>query len=287
MTAGQSNNEGGGVLVRPTTQSGSVGVTNGANRAQPGIDEAQSGATLRITGEWLAEAVAVAAGERVLDIATGSGTASLAAARRGAEVVATDYSQSFMEKVRDHAQQERLYLETREARAESLPFADGEFDVVLSSFGVMFSPQPRQAVAELLRVCRPGGRIGLTNWTPDSFVGQILHLVSSYVPPPIGVPSPLEWGTKACVGNLFGTEVNSIGIRRREFVFRYWTPQYWLETFRTFYGLTHQSLGVLDGLERDGLQRDLLALAAAHNTSTRGPMRIPSGYLEVLAVKGS
>ena len=148
--------------------------------------------------------------------------------------------------------------------AESLPFADGEFDVVLSSFGVMISPQPRQAVAELLRVCRPGGRIGLTNWTPDSFVGQILHLVSSYVPPPIGVPSPLEWGTKACVGNLFGTEVNSIGIQRREFVFRYGTPQYWLETFRTFYGLTHQSLGVLDGLERDGLQRDLLALAGAH-----------------------
>jgi SAM-dependent methyltransferase len=273
--------------MRPETRSRTVPRTGGARRTETTHDEVQFGATLQITGEWLTETVAIEAGERVLDIATGSGTASLAAARKGADVTATDYSRSLMDRVRDRADEEHLHLEIREARAESLPFGDHEFDAVLSSFGVMFSPRPQQAVTELMRVCKPGGRIGLTSWTPDSFVGQIMQLVASYVPPPRGVPSPLEWGTKAGVGQLLGTEINSIGIRQREFVFRYWTPQYWLETFRTSYGLTHHALGILDGLERDGLQRDLLALAAAHNTSVGGSMRIPSGYLEVLAVKGN
>lgn len=267
---------------RPTN----VGRADKRGGTPPTRDEAQFGATLQVTGEWLSETVALAAGDRVLDVAAGSGTAALAASRRGAAVVAIDYSRSLMRKVHDRAVAEDLSLEIQEAQAENLPFTDGEFDVVLSSFGVMFSPQPTRVVAELLRVCRPGGRIGLTSWTPDSFVGQIIQLVGSYVPAPIGTPSPLEWGTKAYVGDLFGTKVNSIGIRNREFVFRYWTPQYWLETFRTSYGLTHEALGTLDGLERDGLQRDLLALAAAHNTSATGSMRIPSGYLEVLAVKG-
>jgi SAM-dependent methyltransferase len=275
----------GDVVMRPSTQSGTVGTADRARSIRPAIGEARLGATLQITGEWLAETVAIEPGERVLDVATGNGTASLAAARRGAEVMATDYSQSLMRKVQVRAEQERLHLEVQEASAESLPFADEEFDVVLSSFGVMFSPCPHLAVAELLRVCKPGGRIGLTSWTPESFVGQIFQLVGTYVPPPCGEPSPLDWGTKRYVGDLFGTNINRIGISQREFVFRYWTPQYWLETFRTSYGLTHQALGALDGLERDGLQRDLLALAATHNRSASGSIRIPSTYLEVLAVK--
>jgi SAM-dependent methyltransferase len=259
-------------------------VANRQGRTGLSSDDARFGATLQITGEWLSDTVEVNSGERVLEVA-GSGDAALAAARRGAHVTATDCPISLLDRTRSRAEIERLHLQVREARAEALPFADAEFDVVMSSFGAMFTPQPQQAVAELLRVCRPGGRIGLTNWTPDSFVGQMFHLVGSYIPPPVGVPSPLEWGTKACVGALFGTDVASIGIRYREFVFRYWTPQYWLETFRTPYGPTYQSLAVLEGLERDGLQRDLLALAAAHNTSGAGSMRIPSGYLEVLVIK--
>jgi ubiquinone/menaquinone biosynthesis C-methylase UbiE len=258
--------------------------SDGRGRRGGSIEDERAEATLQITGEWLSETVGVKSGDRVLDVAGSSGNSALAAARLGAEVTATDEIGS-LAKMRIRAEAEDLQLKVREARPEALPFTDSQFDVVMSTFGVMFTPEPQRAVAELLRMCRPGGRIGLTNWTPDSFVGQIIQLVGSYIPPPAGLPSPLEWGTKACVGALFGTEVESIGIRYREFVFRYWTPQYWLDTFRTFDGPTYQSLAVLDGLERDGLQRDLLALAAAHNTSPAGSMRIPSGYLEVLAVK--
>lgn len=273
------------MTTRPRTTTNPAAVTDSQRRIRSSIEEARLVATLQITGEWLSDAVNVNPGERVLDVAAGSGNAALAAAKRGADVTATDYAVSALERTCARAAAEGLRLKMREGTAEALPFRDDEFDVLMSTFGVMFTPQPQRAVAELLRVCRPGGRIGLTNWTPDSFVGQIFQLVASYVPPPVGVPSPLDWGTKTCVGSLFGTDVESIGIRYREFVFRYWTPQYWLETFRTFYGPTYQSLAVLDGLERDGLQRDLLALAAAHNTSAAGSMRIPSGYLEVIAVK--
>ena len=248
-------------------------------------DYAAIGTTLQITGEHLCETVDVAAGEHVLDVAAGTGNAALAAARRGCDVTACDYVPELLDHARRIAAAEGLALDVQEADAEALPFRDASFDVVLSTFGVMFTPQPQLALAEVLRVCRPGGRIGLANWSPDSFVGQVLTLVACYVPPPRGVPSPLEWGTKARVGELFGTQVTLIGIQRRQFVFRYRSPQHWFDTFCRSYGPTHSALEVLPEPERVALERDLVALATAHNGARTGALRVVSDYIEVVAVK--
>jgi SAM-dependent methyltransferase len=243
------------------------------------------GTTLQITAEHLCETVDVAAGERVLDVAAGTGNAALAAARRGCQATACDYVPELLEHARRRAAADGLAVDVQEADAEALPFPDASFDVVLSTFGVMFAPQPELAVAELLRVCRPGGRIGLANWAPDSFVGQVLTLVGCYVPPPPGVPSPLEWGTKARVGDLFGARLTLIGIQPRQFMFRYRSPQHWFDSFCRWYGPTHTALAQLTRGDRVALERDLVALATAHNTAPAGSLRIPGDYIEVLAVK--
>jgi SAM-dependent methyltransferase len=184
-------------------------------------DYAVIGTTLQIVGENLCEAVDVAAGERVLDVAAGNGNASLAAARRGCEVTASDYVTALLDGTLARAASEGLTIEAREADAEALPFPDASFDVVLSTFGVMFSPNQEHAAAELLRVCRPGGRIGLANWTPAGFIGQMFKTVGQYVPPAAGISSPLAWGTESRLAELFGTEVQSLDAPRRHFVFRY------------------------------------------------------------------
>jgi len=243
------------------------------------------GATLQITGEQLCETLDVAAGERVLDVASGSGNAALAAARRGAVVTASDYVTGMLDRTRTRAIAEHLTVALREADAEALPFADGAFDVVLSTFGAMFTPRQERAMSELLRVCRPGGRVGLTTWTPDGFVGRMFTVIGRYVPPPAGLRSPLEWGTKQRVGELFGTAVDSIGAHPRQFVFRYRSTRAWLETFREHYGPLRTSFAALDSVQRSALELDLLALADAHNTSGGTALRIPSEYLEVFAVK--
>jgi SAM-dependent methyltransferase len=248
-------------------------------------DDAVIGTTLQITGEHLCETIDVAAGECVLDVAAGSGNAALAAARRGCQVTACDYVPELLEHARRRAAAEGFTLDAREADAEALPFPDAAFDVVLSAFGVMFTPQPERAVAELLRVCRPGGRIGLANWTPDGFIGQVLKLVTCYVPLPPGVPSPLEWGTKARAGELFGMNLTLIGIQPRQCMFRSRSPQHWFDAFCQVYGPTRRALAVLSEDDRAALERDLLALATAHNTSPTGSLRIASDYIEVLAVK--
>jgi len=251
-------------------------------------DYAVIGTTLQITGETLAEAVDIGAGERVLDVAAGNGNAALAAARRGARVTASDYVPVLLERTRVRAAAEgvAVAVDVREADAEALPFAGSAFDVVLSTFGVMFTPHQEQAAAELLRVVRPGGRIGLTNWTPDGFVGQMFKIVGRYAPPPAGIRSPLEWGTETRLRELFGAQVASIDAQRRHFVFRYRSAQHWLDTFRTYYGPTHKAFGALDADGQTGLEHDLLALAKAHNTSSTS-LRIPSEYLEVVAVKAA
>jgi SAM-dependent methyltransferase len=219
------------------------------------------GTTMQIIGESLCEAVDVMPDERVLDVATGNGNATLAAARRGAEVTAPD-------------------------DAEVLALPDASFDVVLSMFGAMFAPQQERVAAELVRVCRPGGRIGLANWTPDSFVGRVFKVVRRYVPAPAGVRSPLEWGTRPRIDELFAGDVDSIGVREREFVLRYRSSRAWLDAFRRFYGPTHQAFAALDADGQTALEHDLLALAATHNTSPTG-WRVPSPYLEVVIVKAS
>ena len=243
------------------------------------------GTTLQLTGETLCESVDVAAGEKVLDVAAGNGNASLAAARRGCEVTATDYVPALLDGTTARAASEGLTIEVREADAEAMPFADSTFDVVLSTFGVMFTPNQERAADELVRVCRPGGRIGLTNWTPEGFVGQMFKIVGRYAPPPAGLRSPLEWGTEDRLSDLFGSNVQRLDVQRRHFVFRYRSAEDWLAAFRDYYGPTHKAFGALDAEGQAGFARDLLALVNEQNTSSNGTLRIPSEYLEVVAVK--
>lgn len=248
-------------------------------------DYAVIGTTLQITGETLCEALDVAAGETVIDVAAGNGNATLAAARRGCKVTATDYVPELLEGTRARAASEGLTVEIREADAEALPFEDGSFDVAVSTFGVMFTPDQERAASELLRVTRPCGRIGLTNWTPEGFIGQMFKIVGSHVAPPAGVRSPLQWGTESRLVELFGDNVRTLYAQRREFVFRYRSAEDWLNTFRTYYGPTFKAFGALDAAEQIAFEQELLALANEHNTSTTGALRIPSEYLEVVAGK--
>ena len=248
-------------------------------------DYAVVGTTLQITGELLCEAVDVAAGERVLDVAAGNGNATLAAARRGCIVTASDYVPALLEGTRARAESEGLTVELREADAEALPFADSTYDVVLSTFGVMFTPDQERSAAELVRVCRPGGRIGLVNWTPDSFIGQMFKIVGRYAPPPAGVRSPLAWGTAERLDELFGAETESVEVTRRSFVFRYRSAAHWLDAFRNYYGPTHKAFAALDEDGRAAFTHELLELAGEHNTSITGALRIPSAYAEAVIVK--
>ena len=247
-------------------------------------DYAVIGTTLQLTGESLCEALDVAAGERVLDVAAGNGNVALAAARRGCDVTATDYVPALLDGTRARAAAEGLTIDVREADAEALPFADESFDVIVSTFGVMFTPNQERSAAELLRVCRPGGRIGLTNWTPEGFVGQMFKIVGRYAPPPAGVRSPLEWGKEARLAELFGAEAR-VEVQRRQFVFRYRSAEHWLAAFRDYYGPTYKAFGALDEDGHAAFAADLLALANSHNTSITGALRVPSEYLEVVAVK--
>jgi SAM-dependent methyltransferase len=249
-------------------------------------DYAVIGSTLQLVGENLCEAVDVAAGERVLDVAAGNGNASLAAARRGCEVTASDYVDALLDGARARAASEGLTLDVRQADAEALPFPDGSFDVVLSTFGVMFTPNPERSAAELLRVCRPGGRIGLANWTPTGFIGQMFKIVGRYVPPPAGVSSPLAWGTEERLAELFGDEIQKLEAPGRHFVFRYRSAQHWLDPFRAYYGPTLKAFAALDGEAGAELERELLALAEHANTSTTA-LRIPSEYLEAVATRSA
>jgi SAM-dependent methyltransferase len=247
-------------------------------------DFAVIGTTLQIVGETLCEAVDVHAGWRVLDVAAGNGNAALAAARRGCDVIATDFVEELLQSATRRAAANSLSLETRFADAEDLPFEDAAFDAVLSSFGVMFVPDPDRAAAELLRVVRPGGKIGLANWTPEGFVGGMLKIVGAHVAPPAGVPSPLLWGTESRLQELFGSE-RSLTVTRRHFVFRYPSAASWFDTFITFYGPTFNAWNALDDAHKDSFRTQLVALAEAHNTATDGTLTAPGEYLEVVVEK--
>ena len=208
-------------------------------------DYAVVGTTLQIVGETLCEAVDLRSGQRVLDVAAGNGNATLAAARRFADVVSTDYVGALLERGRKRAEAEGLPVEFREADAENLPFPDAGFDAVLSTFGVMFTANHARAASELVRVCRPGGKIGLANWTPESFIGNLLKTVVKFVPPPPGVKSPVMWGKKDYLAEMFGPDV-AIATQSRHFTFRYKSPAHFLDVFRTFYGPTHKAFGAID-----------------------------------------
>jgi SAM-dependent methyltransferase len=244
------------------------------------------GTTLQITGELLCEAVDLSAGDTVLDVAAGNGNAALAAARRGCRVIASDYVPDLLARAAARAEADGLDLDCREADAEALPFRDGEFDAVLSVFGVMFAPDQATAAAELLRVCRPGGRVGIVSWTPGSFVGKVLKIVGSYVAPPPGVASPLLWGMPDHLKSLFGGKAVAT-CKELEFVFRYRSAEHWVDVFRRFYGPTNRAFAALDAGDQDALEADLLALCRASNTSTAGRLRIPSPYLQSVVVPAS
>ena len=244
-------------------------------------DYAVVGTTLQIVGETLCEALDLRAGEQVLDVAAGNGNATLAAARRGAEVVSTDYVGALLERGRARAAAEGLQAQFEEADAEQLPYEKGRFDVVLSTFGVMFTPDQSRAASELARVCRPGGRIGLANWTPTGFIGELFKTLGRHLPPPAGVKSPALWGTEERLRELFEGRIAELQVEHRHFVFRYRSPEHWLDTFRSYYGPIHKAFAALGPGERDALAEDLLALARRHHKGGTG-LAAPSEYLEVV-----
>jgi SAM-dependent methyltransferase len=248
-------------------------------------DYAVVGTTLQIVGEDLCEALDLRAGQKVLDVAAGNGNVSLAAARRWCEVVSTDYVASLLELGRMRAAAEGLSVEFREADAEALPFGNASFDVVVSTFGVMFTPNQEQAAAELLRVCKAGGKIGLANWTPDGFIGQLFKTLGKYLPPPAGAKSPAGWGMRARLSELFGAGAASIETEARHFVFRYRSPEHFLDVFKTYYGPMLKAFAALDGAGQQGLRRDLLALIGTMNRADDASMVLPSEYLEVVISK--
>jgi ubiquinone/menaquinone biosynthesis C-methylase UbiE len=240
------------------------------------------GTTLQIVGEDLCEALDLRSGARVLDVAAGNGNATLAAARRWCEVTSTDYVASLLDAGRARAQAEGHAIRFQEADAENLPFPGASFDAVLSTFGVMFTPDQDKAAAELARVCKPGGRIGLANWTPESFIGQLFKTIGKYIPPAPGVKSPALWGTKARLDELFGKTTKEIRATSRQFTFRYRSPEHWIEVFRTYYGPMNKTYGALDAGKQAAFTQDVLALMARDNRSGDGTLVLPSEYLEVV-----
>ncbi len=248
-------------------------------------DYAVVGTTLQIVGEALCEALDLRAGQRVLDVAAGNGNATLAAARRWCQVVSTDYVPALLDRGRERAVAERLEVEFRQADAEALPFADSAFDVVVSTFGVMFTPDQERAAAELLRVCRPGGKIGLANWTPDGFIGQLFKAIGRHLPPPPGVASPALWGTAARIEAMFGRHAAAIKIDKRAFVFRYASAQHWLDVFRGYYGPLLKAFAALDQDAKAALERDVIELVGLFNRSGDEAMVVPSDYLEIVITR--
>lgn len=243
------------------------------------------GTTLQIVGEELCEALDIRAGQNVLDVAAGNGNATLAAARRWCQVVSTDYVPSLLERGRLRAKANGLLIEFKEADAEALGFADAAFDVVISTFGVMFTPNQDRAATELLRVCKSGGKIGLANWTPEGFIGQIFKTLGKYLPPPAGAKSPALWGTEARIQEMFGPSVASIKAEKRNFNFRYRSPQHFLDIFRSYYGPILKAFSALDTARQRQLRDDILALVTTMNQAADGTMVVPSEYLEIVIVK--
>ena len=249
-------------------------------------DYAIVGTTLQIVGETLCEAVDLRSCERVLDVAAGNGNATLAAARRFADVTSTDYVSALLERGRERAQADRLAVTFEVADAEDLPFIDSSFDVVLSTFGVMFAPNQQQAASELIRVCRPGGRIGLANWTPESFIGQVFKSIGKYVPPAPGMKSPALWGSKAHLDALFASKA-AVAAQSKTFALRYRSPQHWVEIFRGYYGPVLKAFAAIDPDARTALEADLYALLEKFNVADDGTLVVPSEYLEVIITKNA
>ena len=248
-------------------------------------DFAIIGVTLQIVGESLAEAADIRSGERVLDVAAGNGNVTLAAARRFAAVTSTDYVPALLDKGRARAAAEGLQVDFRVADAEDLPFKDGSFDAVLSTFGAMFTPDHTRPAREMLRVVRSGGRIGLANWTPDGFIGQLFKVIGAYIPAPAGLKSPALWGTEPHLVELFGAGAAEIQASRRIFNFRFRSAAHWMQIFRDFYGPTHKAFAALDAAGLDALAKDITTLLNRYNTAGPASLVVPGEYLEVVITR--
>jgi ubiquinone/menaquinone biosynthesis C-methylase UbiE len=233
----------------------------------------------------LCDTLDLQAGWRVLDVACGSGNAAIAAARCGCEVVGIDYVPALLARGRRRAEAESVTVDLREGDAEAIPFPDESFDAVLSVFGSMFAPNHAQAAAELTRVCRPGGRIGLTTWTPDGFIGEMLKVVAAHVPPVPGLASPLLWGAEPYLGELFGDQIDALACRERTFTFRFRSAEAFVDYFRTHYGPTVKAFEVVGDSGADPLYADLVDLVRRHSAPGTGPVVIPATYLETVAIR--
>jgi ubiquinone/menaquinone biosynthesis C-methylase UbiE len=272
-------------LNRPPEQVDLQALKTRQHAAWSSGDYAVVGTTLQIVGETLCEALDLRSGQKVLDVAAGNGNVTLAAARRWCDVMSTDYVPSLLERGRTRAAADGLAVTFKEADAEALPFADGSFDAVVSTFGVMFTPNQDKAAAELLRVCKSGGKIGLANWTPQGFIGQLFKTLGKYLPPPAGVKSPALWGTRERLIEMFGASAASLQAEPRNFAFRYRSPQHFVDLFKAYYGPMLKAFAALDAEKQRGLYADLIALIASMNKANDGTMVLPSEYLEVVIVK--
>jgi len=246
-------------------------------------DYAVVGTTLQIVGERLCEAIDVKAGERVLDVAAGNGNATLAAARRFAQVTSTDYVAALLDRGKERAAAERLPVTFQVADAEALPFADKSFDAALSTFGIMFTPNQDTAAREIARVVRPGGRVGFANWTPEGFIGQLFGIIGKHLPPPPGIKSPAAWGSEARLAELFPND--DVKATRQHFNFRYKSPEHWLETFKSYYGPLNCAFAALDAGRQDALRSDVITLLLRMNRGGRDALVVPSEYLEVVVTR--
>jgi SAM-dependent methyltransferase len=248
-------------------------------------DYARVGNTLVIMGELLCEAVDLRGGQRVLDVATGSGNTALSAARRGCDVTGIDYVPALIERARARATAEGLPIDFAVGDAEAIDAPDAAYDAVLSTVGVMFTADQERAARELLRVCRPGGKIGLANWTPDGYIGQMFRVVGRYAPPPSGLRSPLLWGTEERLRELFGDEIVALEVTSRDFVFRFPSARHFIEHFRAYYGPLHRAFAAQDAARQDAFTADLLSLLEEWNTAADDTLVVPSAYLEVVATR--
>jgi ubiquinone/menaquinone biosynthesis C-methylase UbiE len=244
-------------------------------------DFAVIGTTLQIVGETLCEAADIRAGEHVLDVACGNGNATLAAARRFAVVCGIDFVPALLERARVRADAENLPVDLRVGDAEQLSFPDAMFDVVLSSYGCMFTPDHERTAHELARVCRHGGRIGLANWTPEGFIGQLFRVIGRHVPPPAGLRSPALWGTEAHLNELFRHSSSRIEVTRKSFVFRYASAEHWIDVFRRYYGPVRKAFEALGKPQQSELGRDIRDLLQRFHTGG-ARLVVPSEYLEVV-----
>ena len=235
----------------------------------------------------LCSAIDLQAGWRVLDVACGSGNAAIAAARCGCDVVGIDYVAALLERGRRRAEAEGVTIDLLEGDAEAIPFLDGSFDAVLSVYGSMFAPNQDRAAAELMRVCRPGGRIGLATWTPDGFIGEMLKVVATYVLPTPGVASPLNWGSEPYLRRLFGAGIETLCCAERTFTWRFTSAEAFVDYFRTYYGPTLKAFEAVGDAGEDALFGGLVALVQRYTGKTSGPVAIPATWLETFAIRSA